>query len=673
MQTSPAEIIASTLNHFPTLYDYQQEAVWQALTRTQKTTSKLLLVLPTAAGKSFIIAAMSACLKALANLNGSTRKRILMLAPGEELVQQNAAKMDSHGFKVSIFCEGLKQKDLEHDIVFGSAQSVINSIDQFEDHDFGAVFLDEAHSTPPTVVKIIEALKNKNPNLRVIGTTATPYRLGKGYIYQQNTYRGFDPLPEDYAREPFFEEVVFEISPHDLIERGKIVPPVIGAIEDHYDTKGLTRNDTGNWDKRSESKVFVDGKSELTKRIVEDVIAKTKDRHGVMLFAQNIEHAELVLNLLPKGQAAIITSKTKKKDRRRYIEEFRNQSLKYLVNVGTLTTGFDAPVADAIAMLRTTESAALFQQILGRGIRLCPEIGKRDCLLLDYAQNMERFAPDGDVFTPEISAAKPGNGTLKLEEVRCPTCDGINLFRPVAIPDNLVMNEYGFLVHVDNQAPVMSQDRQMVSGHLGSQCKHYHEDENGNLVRCTQIWSSRLCPRCGTLNCQSARFCKTCLDPLTEQGRKMDHRARVDPNALYSKRVARVHRMWWVKTLSKRDQKMLKVTYEVQELPYVVFDDDGNVQLHDADPEQISVWLSPEIRHPKAQQAWGRFINACATPKTKDLTDAIQGRVLLEPPEFITYQLLPPQPGQSEPRFYEVLEYHDEEPYNKKAPEGAVS
>jgi DNA repair protein RadD len=673
MGTTPHEIIRNTLNSFPTLYDYQQDAVWQAILRTRKTKAKLLLVLPTAAGKSFIIAAMSACLKSLANSDSSGRKRVLMLAPGEELVEQNAEKMRDHGFDVSIFCEGLKQKDLTNDIVFGSAKSVLNSIDQFKDHDFSAVFLDEAHSTPPTVKEIIDTLMVKNPNLRVIGTTATPYRLGKGYIFRQNTFRGFDPLTDEYASDPFFDEVVFEISPHTLIEMGKIVPPIVGAIEDHYDTRGLKQTQTGQWDKSSENNVFVDGKSDLTRRILEDIIEKSKKRHGVMIFAQNIEHAELILDMLPAKEAAIITSRTKKRDRKENIRAFRSGELKYLVNVGTLTTGFDAPIADTIAMLRTTESASLFQQIIGRGIRLCPDIGKKDCLLLDYAQNMERFAPDGDIFSPEITASKSGNGSVKLVEVTCPTCKEINMFRPITELPGTVMNEFGFLVREDQETPLMSQDRMPVSGHLGAQCRHYHENPDGSLSRCPQVWSSRLCDQCGTLNAQSARFCKCCHGPLTEKGKSMGNKAFINPDALYSKRMAKVLRMWWLKTLSKKNHDMLKTTFEVQELPYVDFGEEGELQLRESEPQEITVWLSPEIKHPNAVAAWNSFIKVCGSGQTSSVYDITTGKVILDNPEFITYQLLPPMPGQQEPRFFEIVEYHSKNPYEvveeEKAPE----
>lgn len=661
-------VIDEVLQQFPTLYDYQEEAVRAAITRARRTIGKLLLILPTAAGKSYIIAAMSGVLKAIADESSGSKKRVLVLAPGQELVDQNSEKLIKHGFDVSIFCAGLNKKELDNDIIFGSSQSVAASLEKFKELDFCAVFLDEAHSHPPTVIRIIDELKEGNPNLRVIGTTATPYRLGSGYIYKQNIFKDHPPLTDSYSRDPYFDEAVYDISPHTLIEMGRIVPPVLGDIDDHYDTRNLKQNAMGNWDKSSEDKVFLDGKSDLTEKIVKDVKKKSKKRNGVMIFAQNVEHANLVMSLLPKTKSAIITAETKPKDRESTIAEFKRGALKYLVNVGTLTTGFDAPIADVVAVLRATESAALFQQIIGRGIRLFPEIGKKDCLVLDYAQNMDRFAPDGDIFSPEISASKPGAGGIKLVDVICPTCKGENRFRPLSLAPGTILNEHGYLQFEELEGPILSESREPIAGHMGVQCRHYHEDDDGNMVRCSQKWSSRLCPRCSILNPQSATFCKACFEPLSETARLMGKKAAVLPEALYASRIAQVHRMGWVKTMSKNGNDTLKITFELQELPFVVFSEEGQMELKEAERESVTVWASPKIKHPQAKLAWESLVTCCATTPTWDLDDIVTGKVLLDPPEYITYQLKPPMPGQSEPRFYDIQEYHDSNPREIKKP-----
>lgn len=88
-----------------------------------------------------------------------------------------------------------------------------------------------------------------------------------------------------------------------------------------------------------------------------------------MIFAATVEHAREVTGLLPVGRAALITGETPGPERDRIIEAFKAQAYRYLVNVAVLTTGFDAPHVDLIAILRPTESVSLYQQIVGRGLR----------------------------------------------------------------------------------------------------------------------------------------------------------------------------------------------------------------------------------------------------------------------------------------------------------------
>ncbi len=116
-----------------------------------------------------------------------------------------------------------------------------------------------------------------------------------------------------------------------------------------------------------------------------------------MIFASTVEHAHEILRLLP-ANSALVSAETPARERDALILAFKAQQLKFLVNVAVLTTGFDAPHVDLIAILRPTESVSLYQQIVGRGLRLSP--GKTDCLILDYAGNPH------DLFTPEVGAPK---------------------------------------------------------------------------------------------------------------------------------------------------------------------------------------------------------------------------------------------------------------------------
>lgn len=125
-----------------------------------------------------------------------------------------------------------------------------------------------------------------------------------------------------------------------------------------------------------------------------------------MVFASTVDHAREVMGYLPGDESALIIGDTPSKERDRLIEAFKQQQLKFLVNVSVLTTGFDAPHVDLIAILRPTESVSLYQQIAGRGLRLAPD--KKDCLIIDYAGN--RFS----LYSPEVGEPKPDSKAVPV-------------------------------------------------------------------------------------------------------------------------------------------------------------------------------------------------------------------------------------------------------------------
>ncbi|NLC21923.1 MAG: DEAD/DEAH box helicase family protein, partial [Halomonadaceae bacterium] len=535
-------------------------------------------------------------------------------------VEQNHAKMIQSGFSASIYSADLQMKDVSGDVVFGSHLSVNKDAPSFvaDAHEFAAVFIDEAHAFLEQAQSTVEILKELNPNIRVVGLTATPYRMRFGYIYHQDVYRGAPPLPETFAREPYFAEMVYEKQPHEMVEEGFLTPPVLGEISDHYDVSKLRRHAGGGFTKDSTNKVFVDGKSSLTKEIIREVKQKAKTRKGVMIFAQNREHARQILSYLPAKQSALIDSHTNKtKDRPEIIDRFKRRKLKYLVNVNTLTKGFDAPHVDMIAVLRHTESPALFQQIIGRGLRLSPETGKRDCLILDYAQNLP---PDGDVFSPRIVAAKLGGEREHAKvEVRCPKCDGTNTFRAAKGIAGSVMDEFGYLKLTTGE-PLLTALGEPIAGHLGVRCSLYQIPEgDGKPYRCGHAWGSAECPACGNLNSAMSHFCQSCNEPLSKSARRLGMNVSRDQG--FTHRVGRVVEPWTLsKSRSKAGRLTLKIDAKLQELPYarqateeeLEANPDALWVIERPAPETISFWLNPEVSHPRAQASWTEFLEFTA-------------------------------------------------------------
>ena len=162
------------------LRPYQQQAHDAAIAWVRKYTEPCLIELPTGAGKSHVIAAIAQTIHEI-----SHGKHVLCIQPSLELLNQNADKYRATGNECSLFSASAGQKCLKYPVVFATEKTVKNRIHQFG-NQFCAVILDEAHRFTPTIISIIDAIKEQNPRLRVIGLSATPYRMGTGYIYKQD-------------------------------------------------------------------------------------------------------------------------------------------------------------------------------------------------------------------------------------------------------------------------------------------------------------------------------------------------------------------------------------------------------------------------------------------------------------------------------------------------------
>jgi DNA repair protein RadD len=207
-----------------------------------------------------------------------------------------------------------------------------------------------------------------------------------------------------------------------------------------------------------------------------------------MIFAATSQHAREILALLPPAESALILSATPSSERAALLDQFKQQQLKYLVNVAVLTTGFDAPHVDLIAILRPTESLSLYQQIVGRGLRLSP--GKTDCLVLDYAGNLY------DLFSNDPGPPPPDKTSVQVT-VPCPLCQYPNQFWGKQNPDGLVLEHYG------------------------RQCQGMRLDTSQQPVPCGFRFKARFCPECGTEHDIAARLCRGCGFVLVDPDKKL--------------------------------------------------------------------------------------------------------------------------------------------------------
>lgn len=460
-----------------TLRPYQTDSVKAVIHYFRQHDTPAVIVLPTGAGKSLVIAELARLAKG----------RVLVLAHVKELVEQNHAKYEGYGLIGAIFSAGLGRKEVDQSVVFASVQSVVRNLDEFREQ-FSLLVIDECHRVPEdensSYQKVIAHLHALNPNMKVLGLTATPYRLGVGWIYQYHT-RG-----QVRSEEPrFFRDCIFELPIRYLLDEGFLTPArLIDAPVLSYDFSQLKPANTGRY-KESELDMVIEQSKRATPQIVAQIIQLAAQRQGVMIFAATVRHAQEIHAMLPEEQAAIVIGDTPTPERDAIIQRFKQRDIRYLVNVSVLTTGFDAPHVDLIAILRPTESISLYQQIVGRGLRLSE--GKTECLVLDYAGNSY------DLYQPEVGDPKPDSES-EIITIPCPACGFNNNFWGK-------LDSNGFLIE-----------------HFGRKCQGFFSDEeSGEREHCNYRFRAKYCGNCGADNDIAARICHECDATLVDPDKKL--------------------------------------------------------------------------------------------------------------------------------------------------------
>lgn len=455
------------------LRDYQQQAVQAAIAHFKQHDSSAVIVLPTGAGKSLVIA----------ELARQARGRVLVLTHVKELVAQNADKVAQLGQSASIFSAGLQQRDPTGKTVVASVQSATPNKTLFN-QPFSLVIIDECHrvslSENSQYQQLLSHLKNLNPQLKLLGLTATPYRLGSGWIYRSHYFGKIGNTDN-----PAFEHCVFDYPLRPLIKQGYLTPPrLLDGLSAQYDFSALSPAPDGDYSATAVDSLL--GKmGRATTLIVKQIRDLGANRRGVIIFAATVKHAKEIMTLLADESAAILTADTPDPERDALIQAFKQQQLKFLVNVAVLTTGFDAPHVDFIAILRPTASVSLFQQMVGRGLRLSP--GKDECLIIDYAAN------GYDIFYPEVGAPKP-HSKAKPVQVPCPSCGFANLFWGLTDQDGDIIEHYG----------------RRCQGLIA-----------GSQQQCDFRFRSRQCPDCGAENDIAARSCGQCQSVLVDPDKRL--------------------------------------------------------------------------------------------------------------------------------------------------------
>lgn len=375
------------------------QSVWDFL--IGKPSRSPVVVLPTGAGKSLVIASVAE--QAVKQWGG----RVVILAHRKELLEQNAEKVCAliPDADVGIYSAGLNKRDTEHTILLAGIQSIYKRA-----HEIGArhlVIIDEAHLVPHEGEGMYRTFFDnlaKYNKFRTVGLTATPFRTDSG------------PLCHP---EGLFNKICYSAPVKQLIEEGFLSPITNQATEVEADTSNLSVR-MGEFVQHEAEALF--GDEALIRAACAEIVRRTHGRKSILVFCQGVDHAERVameLSRLTKDVCGLITGNTDPLLRASTLAEFKAGRMRICVNVNILTTGFDAPGIDAIAVLRATASPGLFAQIVGRGFRKAD--GKTDCVVLDFGQNFRRHGPmdDPNYGMNHKSGSTPGEAPVK----KCPNCE----------------------------------------------------------------------------------------------------------------------------------------------------------------------------------------------------------------------------------------------------------
>lgn len=384
-----------------------------------------VIAMPTGTGKSIVIAGFIK--RVLTSWPG---QRIMMLTHVKELIDQNADKLLRlwPAAPLGIYSAGLGEKTATMPITFAGIQSAAKNPQLFGHIDL--VIIDECHLVSPdenaAYRKFLKALRERNPFIRIIGLSATPYRLGLGMITDGG----------------IFTDVCYDITGlgafNRLLDEGYLCPLVPMPTEAELDVSRVHKRGGEFISKELQDAV---GHYEINREALAEVCEKAASRQHWLIFASGIDHINTIQQILTEFNipAAAVHSKMTSFERDDNLARFKAGQIRALINADILTTGFDMPSLDCIVLLRPTSSPGLHVQILGRGTRPFYAPGfdlsttegrnaaimasvKKNCLVLDFAGNTRRLGPIND---PRIPKRK-GEGTGDMPLKTCDACGCLN-------------------------------------------------------------------------------------------------------------------------------------------------------------------------------------------------------------------------------------------------------
>lgn len=396
-----------------TLRPYQQAAITAIYGYFHDNTGNPLVVIPTAGGKSLVMASfIEGVLKAWPS------QRILIVTHVRELIAQNHAEMIGlwPEAPAGIYSAGLGKREVQARILFAGIQSIHRRAREIGHTDL--VLIDEAHLIPgkssTMYRRFLDDLAKINPALKVIGLTATPFRLDCGMLHE--------------GKNALFTDIAYEAPVRELIDHGYLSPLVSKQPATRLD---VSKVGTRAGDFIARDLAAAVDQDAITRAAVTEIIEHGKNRKSWLTFCSGVEHARHVAEEFARQgiTCRTIFGDTPKDERDAIIAAFKRGEIRALASMGVLTTGFNAPGVDLIALLRPTKSAGLYVQMVGRGTRLAPD--KESCLVLDFAGNVRRHGPIDLVRPKRPGEGGGGDAPTKV----CPMCESIIALSATECPD----------------------------------------------------------------------------------------------------------------------------------------------------------------------------------------------------------------------------------------------
>lgn len=418
---------------------YQTEcvnAIWDYF--VQGGTGNPLVAMPTGTGKSLIPPlVMERALRQFPD------QRMILLTHVKELVEQNYKTLHRvwPTAPVGIFSAGLGRKEAYAPLVFGGIASVKNSIREIGHRDI--LWIDEAHLLGPNESSmyrtVIDDLRQINPYIRMVGLSATPFRMGQGRLTDITMDRDGKEI------RPLFTDLVFDITGVQAFNRlideyylSPLIPKQTQSVIDVSDVR-ILQNDFNQHDLHEAI-----ARQNITERALREACEIAYDRKSWIVFGAGIRNCEQITGILNRMgiPTTYVHSKLDDDSRDNRIEAFKAGRFRAIVSNNILTTGFDHPEVDCIVDLRPTTSVVLHVQKYGRGTRPVyhPSFsfdqlayiehrktaiemgGKRNCIVLDFAGNTNRLGPINDPQIPKRKGKRTGEIPVKL----CPQCGAYN-------------------------------------------------------------------------------------------------------------------------------------------------------------------------------------------------------------------------------------------------------